>query len=100
MSEERSVRKTGTRAAASVCRVTEAGWPKRFSLPQEIRAARGQTASRNAVVVELRLPWWPTLRRSARGTRRSRSSASSVAALASPVKSALLPSLSKRKTSD
>src|SRR5262249_6066155 len=93
-SESRSVRKSGTRAAASADSVSGAGCPKRFSRPQERRAARGHTESRNRAVVEPRLPWWPTFRTSPRRTRSSPSSASSVAAPASPVRSARRPSFS------
>ena len=37
------------------------GWPKVLRLPTEMTASCGATRARNSGVVEVRLPWWPTL---------------------------------------
>ena len=55
-----------------------------FFLPSEAIAWAGATASRNASVDEVRLPWWPSLSTSAR--KRDPSSEASSARSASPAK--------------
>src|SRR5262249_53001309 len=99
-SERRSVRNTGTRACASVSSGLAAGCRKRLSRPQERTAARGRTARTNSDAVDVRLPWWATLRRSAGSTRPAWSNSFSVAIPASPVNSARRRSRSKTTTRD
>ena len=37
------------------------GWPKVLCRPTEMTASCGAARARNSGVVEVRLPWWPTL---------------------------------------
>jgi hypothetical protein len=55
------------------------GWPYGLPVPAEAIAIRGLTASTNASVVAVRLPWWATFNRSILGrpTARRRGSISS-----------------------
>ena len=75
-------RSGGSRAPppAAAPSVARAGWPYVLPAPAEATATRGRTASTNAWVVAVRLPWWATLRRSTRGRPRA-SSAGSIALL-------------------
>ena len=61
------------------------GWPYGLSRPAEAIATRGRTASRNASVVAVRLPWWATLRMST-GGRPGASSDGSTSSSTSPVR--------------
>ena len=63
----RSVRRTRAPDAASRSRVAFAGWPYGLPAPADATATVGRTASTNAWVVAVRLPWWATLSRSTCG---------------------------------
>src|SRR5262249_4094355 len=60
-----SVRKVATPAAASAASVSCRGWPNRLRTPEQMTAALAPTAARKAGDDDVRLPWWPTLRKSA-----------------------------------
>ena len=79
-----SVRRVRAPASRSRASVAGAGWPYVLPAPAEATATRGRTASTNAWVVAVRLPWCATLSRSTRGRPRA-SRAGSMPSSTSPI---------------
>ena len=94
-----SVRRTRAPLARNRSSVDRAGWPYGLPAPAEAIATRGWTASTNAWVDAVALPWWAILTRSTRGSPRA-SSVGSMPCSTSPISRKRRPFASPRNTTE
>ena len=94
-----SVRRTRAPLARNRSSVDRAGWPYGLPAPAEAIATRGWTASTNAWVDAVALPWWAILTRSTRGSPRA-SSVGSMPCSTSPISRNRRPFASPRNTTE